>query len=96
MTHSYVRISREAERGREGKARERTGKRQGEMKWEEREERVKGETQKQKDASKSGERGRGMGFGITWENIGFSFSDRQPINFEGMQRVITVIDIYGT
>jgi len=49
MTHSYVKISREAERGTEGK--ERAGKRQGEMKWVER---VKGETQKQKDASKSG------------------------------------------
>ena len=49
MTHSYVIISREAEKGTEGK--ERAGKRQGEMKWVER---VKGETQKQKDASKSG------------------------------------------
>ena len=91
MTHSYVKISREAERGTEGK--ERAGKRQGEMKWVER---VKGETQKQKDASKSGERGRGVGFGITWKNKGFPFSDRQPSNFEGMQREITVIDIYGT
>ena len=91
MTHSYVGISRETERA--GKGKERAGKRQGEIKWEER---VKGEKQKQKKASKSGGRGMGIGFGITWKHTRFSFSERQHSNFEGMQRVITVIDIYST
>jgi len=52
MTHSYVRILREAERGGEGK--ERGGEKQGGRKGEER---GKGELQKHEDASKSAERG---------------------------------------
>ena len=48
MTHPYVRILREAERG--GEEKEEVGETQGERNWEER---GKGEAQKHKDASKS-------------------------------------------